>query len=260
MAPFSRIAGGGGIEAMALVKLGLKVMVVALVLGHATIGAGPAGAQPDGDLRRVVLDDPDGRLNLRAAPSASAPILGRLPDSQQVLSQACRVAEGRRWCEVVPLTAPGVAGGARGWVAEAFLSEPSSLQPAPAPPSGDASAPPDTSAAPVAVGAATRDDPDFQTSGQLPCAPDGAAPLTPCDFGLRATEADLLKLTVFWPDQGSRTIHFRQGRPVAFERSAAETGLSLIFARELGRIDIAIGAERYAVPSVLLRDPGVASE
>ncbi|MGG7568281.1 SH3 domain-containing protein [Rhodovulum sp. DZ06] len=86
-----------------------------------------------GDLRDVVKGDyadglqggPDrwqvrtrgGALNLRALPSAAAPVAGALANGEVVTNRGCRIAESRRWCRVTRAT------GAEGWAAGDFLRE-----------------------------------------------------------------------------------------------------------------------------------------
>jgi hypothetical protein len=59
-----------------------------------------------------------GRLNLRTAPSTGATIVVTLSPGETLRNLGCRMAEGRRWCNVAPL------GNARtGWVAGDYLIE-----------------------------------------------------------------------------------------------------------------------------------------
>jgi hypothetical protein len=57
-------------------------------------------------------------LNVRAAPSAAADLRGRVADGATLRNLGCRMAEGRRWCEIA---APD--GDLAGWVAGDFLVE-----------------------------------------------------------------------------------------------------------------------------------------
>ncbi|MDA7429430.1 SH3 domain-containing protein [Primorskyibacter aestuariivivens] len=60
-----------------------------------------------------------GGLNLRSAPSASASVVTRLSNGQNLRNLGCRSAEGRSWCRVATLADPGY----EGWAAADFLIE-----------------------------------------------------------------------------------------------------------------------------------------
>jgi hypothetical protein len=57
-------------------------------------------------------------LNVRAGPSVGAELRGRVANGTALRNRGCRMAEGRRWCEI---TEP--ASGLAGWVAGDFLTE-----------------------------------------------------------------------------------------------------------------------------------------
>lgn len=57
-----------------------------------------------------------GRLNVRSAPSTSAPLVGKLPSGTVVQNLGCRQSEGRSWCHISD-------GDASGWAASEFLTE-----------------------------------------------------------------------------------------------------------------------------------------
>ncbi|OWY14732.1 hypothetical protein B6V72_05670 [Thioclava sp. F34-6] len=58
-------------------------------------------------------------LNMRSAPSTGASIVTRLADGQNLRNLGCRMAEGRRWCQVATLADPGF----EGWAAGEYLIE-----------------------------------------------------------------------------------------------------------------------------------------
>jgi len=58
----------------------------------------------------------NGRLNVRSAPSASAPVVGKLPTGTVVENLGCQQSEGRTWCHIAD-------GDASGWAAADFLTE-----------------------------------------------------------------------------------------------------------------------------------------
>lgn len=90
--------------------------------------AGETGAIVQGDYADGLAGGPDflavavsggGSLNLRSAPSAGAATVTRLANGQNVRNLGCRMAEGRRWCNVATLADPGEVG----WAAGDFLIE-----------------------------------------------------------------------------------------------------------------------------------------
>lgn len=76
------------------------------------------GLQGGPDFLRVATAG-GGGLNLRADPSAGAPVVVLLGDGQNLRNLGCRMAEGRRWCRVATLADPGDVG----WAAGDFLIE-----------------------------------------------------------------------------------------------------------------------------------------
>ncbi|WP_158540165.1 SH3 domain-containing protein [Rhodosalinus halophilus] len=76
------------------------------------------GLQGGPDFWQVRLADRTSRLNVHSGPSAGAPVIGRLAHGKTLRNAGgCRMAEGRRWCDVSDTR------GLRGWVAGAFLIE-----------------------------------------------------------------------------------------------------------------------------------------
>lgn len=95
--------------------------------------AGDTGAVVQGDFADGLQGGPDywtvmvnTTLNVRSSPSASAPTVARLPNGMIVENRGCRMAEGRRWCQIAD-------GDATGWAAGDFLVE--AAGPSAAPPS-----------------------------------------------------------------------------------------------------------------------------
>lgn len=87
-------------------------------LGEMVQGDFADGLQGGPDFYRVSTTR-GGGLNLRAAPSAGAPVVVLLGNGQNVRNLGCRMAEGRRWCRVATLADPGD----EGWAAGDFLVE-----------------------------------------------------------------------------------------------------------------------------------------
>lgn len=75
------------------------------------------GLQGGPDFFRVATSG--GTLNLRSDPSASARLVARLNNGQNVRNLGCRMQEGRRWCRVATLADPGY----EGWAAGDYLVE-----------------------------------------------------------------------------------------------------------------------------------------
>lgn len=73
------------------------------------------GLQGGPDFWRVIAE---GRLNLRAEPSTGAIIVTTLSSGESLRNLGCRMAEGRRWCNVAT---PDDS--ATGWVAGDYLAE-----------------------------------------------------------------------------------------------------------------------------------------
>ncbi len=76
------------------------------------------GLQGGPDFYRVATSG-GGGLNLRNGPSAGAGVVTKLNNGQNLRNLGCRMAEGRRWCQVATLADPGY----QGWAAGDFLVE-----------------------------------------------------------------------------------------------------------------------------------------
>jgi hypothetical protein len=76
-----------------------------------------------------------GSLNIRTAPSTSAPVRIGLLRGTVVQNLGCRMNEGRRWCEVAQL-----GGGVTGWAAGEYLREAAAPQQPVIPPAGSGGA------------------------------------------------------------------------------------------------------------------------
>lgn len=89
---------------------------------------GAPGARVEGDFADGLSGGPDflevkvsggGSLNMRVAASASAKLVTRLSNGQNVRNLGCRMSEGRRWCRIATLADPGF----EGWASADFLVE-----------------------------------------------------------------------------------------------------------------------------------------
>ncbi|MDW4549900.1 SH3 domain-containing protein [Defluviimonas sp. D31] len=89
--------------------------------------SGATGAVVEGDFADGLQGGPDfyrvntsgGGLNLRAGPSSGAGVVTRVENGTELRNLGCRMAEGRRWCQVATLADPGY----EGWAAGEFLVE-----------------------------------------------------------------------------------------------------------------------------------------
>jgi hypothetical protein len=89
---------------------------------------GATGGRVDGDFADGLSGGPDfyevkvsggGSLNMRVSASASAQVVTRLSNGQNVRNLGCRMSEGRRWCRIATLADPGF----EGWASADFLVE-----------------------------------------------------------------------------------------------------------------------------------------
>ena len=140
------------------------------------------------------------KVNIRAAPSAAAEVVGNLAGGTVLRNLGCRMAEGRRWCRVETLNAPRMSG----WTAGEFLRE-SSYAGTPTP-GQDARV------------AGTK----FHATGNIPCARYAGQPMNQCRFGVVRKGQGNGAVTVFWPDGGNRVIFFENGTPASFDQSEAD--------------------------------------
>jgi hypothetical protein len=104
---------------------------------------GATGARVEGDYADGLAGGPDffevkvsggGSLNMRVSASASAPVVTRLSNGQNVRNLGCRMSEGGRWCRIATLADPGF----EGWADGDFLIEGTGAAQPPSPPKSDA--------------------------------------------------------------------------------------------------------------------------
>ena len=196
------------------------------------------GLQGGPDLWEVRLSDPTGSLNVHNGPSAGAPTIGRFPNTAILRNLGCRMAEGRRWCEV-EATAPG---GITGWVAGEFLVEASGQGAAPAT-EGNLDRP---------VGGVRPEGTAFTATGLTECTLSRDAATETCEFGVIREGGGSGMVAVFWPGSGMRVIHFENGAPVRYDESQADAGKELSFTRDGDMSTFFVGDERYVIPDAVL--------
>lgn len=182
--------------------------------------AAPAAAEPAGAETAVIGGvSAQGRVNLRAEPSANARLLARLPNGTRLRRLDCREAEGESWCRVEPAEGPA------GWVAARFLRVPGTAERRPEP--------------------AARPAPPrlFDAMGTLPCAMIPGQPTRDCAYGVLRSAAGLASLQITGMAGLTRWIYFENGVPV---RSDGAGGFAV---ERLGDLFlIRIGGERFEVP------------
>jgi len=180
-------------------------------------------------------------LNLRATASAGGMIIGRLQNGARVKNLGCSEVKSYRWCKVVDLFDPKVAG----WAAARYLVEtavdPAEL-PSPTPPAdaaADAAALPEAAAEPAKSG--------FDATSEIPCARNFGQPMSMCQAGAVRGDAGQAVVSVTWPDGGERIIRFRDGKP---ESSNAQEEFRFTRESDLNMIRIGKG-ERFEIPDAL---------
>lgn len=184
------------------------------------------------DFFEVAGVPPGDKLNLRNGPSSRAPVLARAQQGARLRNLGCRMADGQRWCRVETTAGKPIAA----WASGRFLIEGS------APPSSPATAPADAKVP------GTR----FHATGSIPCARRDGQPMATCQFGVVRRGGGDGTVTISWPDGGTRTIEFKAGMPVAYDRSAADGDARLSVVRNSDLLRITIGAQRFEIPDAVI--------
>ncbi|WP_439527111.1 SH3 domain-containing protein [Pannonibacter sp.] len=165
-------------------------------------------------------------LNMRSAPGAGNPVVGKLANGMVVRNLGCRMAGGGRWCQI----ATGLNERMTGWVSGRFLVE-----------AGSPVAP----GAPVPV-QPQRPRPPQEITGLLPCATTLGQPTGTCPFRAQRGEPGNAAVWIALPSGRERFIEFRGGRVVA-----TDPGLSFAAERVGGLTLVRIGGERYEIADAL---------
>jgi uncharacterized protein YraI len=166
------------------------------------------------DIWTVAGLSPGSRLNLRAEPSFSARILGRLSNGDTLHNRGCRVVDEERWCRVER------AGGSGGWASARYLRDATGGAPR----------------APEAVAI-------FEATGTLPCAMIPGQPTRDCAYGAVRSAPGTASIRIVGTGGEMRWIYFDQGVPVRTDGS----GVFLV-ERMADLFLIRVGNERYEVP------------
>lgn len=93
---------------------------------------------------------------------------------------------------------------------------------------------------------------DFHATGEIPCARDRGQPMGQCRFGVRREGGGKGRITVFWPNGGSRTILYENDTPVRFDRTEADGDAAMTVAREADLYMVRIGSQRFEIPSAVM--------
>jgi hypothetical protein len=195
------------------------------------------GLEGGPDYWEVKTRSPGGSINLRRDASTGAVVLGKASDGTVLRNLGCRMAEGRRWCQVETLDGSGVTA----WTAGEFLIEgayaPGTATQLPEPaPSEDALVPGTT----------------FNATGSITCVRSADASMQSCDFGVTRSGGGNGTLTVFWPDGGTRVIFFESGTPAYFDQSAADDGKEMTVTQDVDTFIVMIGDERFEIPEAVI--------
>jgi hypothetical protein len=212
--------------------------------------AGETGAIVEGDFADGLMGGPDfwrvsagGGLNLRSAPSAGADILMTLPNGLELRNLGCRMAEGRRWCQVTPIDSQ-----LTGWVAGDYLVEASggmatqlpSMTPVP---QGNLDRP---------IGGVRPEGSGFTATGLTECSRTPGAPMQTCEFGVVREGNGSGMVLVFWPEGGSRAVYYADGAPVSYDQSQADGGAQLTATRQADAYLVVIGDQRVLLPDAII--------
>ncbi len=216
---------------------------LSIAIGGKAASATPS-AKPKGDFADSLSGGPDfwevtgvsanDTLNMRAEPTAKAPILSRFANGVILANKGCRETSGQRWCLVaIPQT------GEEGWVSGRYLRE------GPADPFG------------MAAGGGGQQDAlvagtDFNATGDIPCARNAGQPMGMCPFGVKRNGGGNGWVTVSWPDGGSRTIYFEMGRPSSYDQSQADGDKTLMVGQNADLFIVTIGDERFEIPDAVI--------
>jgi hypothetical protein len=213
---------------------------------------GGTGAVVEGDFADGLQGGPDfwrvragSGLNLRAAPSAGAGVLVLLPNGLELRNLGCRMAEGRRWCQVATPD-----GSLTGWAVGDYLVEGSGEAATQLPgmtPLGSAEGNLDRP-----VGGVRPEGTAFTATGLTECIPPGETATLTCEFGVLREGNGNGMVLVFWPSGGPRAIFFENGTPVRYDQSDADRGKPLTVTRESDASVVSIGDERYVLPDAII--------
>jgi hypothetical protein len=172
---------------------------------------------------------PGDRLNMRAAPSAIAPIITSYRNGKILRNLGCQRLGAQRWCRVENPDRRGE----RGFVNGRFLRESGAPGRPVRPPQEDALVP----------------GTGFNATGSIDCSIAGFPRATSCEFGVRRAGIDRATVRVTLPDGDQRRFDFRDGvvRPLdpVNDFRFGQQG-------DTWFLTVNSGQERYTVPDAVI--------
>jgi hypothetical protein len=174
-------------------------------------------------------------LNIRTSPSTGAAVAGRVRRQEILRNSGCRMAEGRRWCQVETLGRPRITG----WAAGDFLRESAYGGPGTAVQLPE-TAPSDNTAERAGRGA-------FDATGAIPCRQRANQPMRNCDFGVARAPGGEATVVVTRPDGSTRTLFFQNSRFLSADTSQADGYPPYSGERGGDGFVIRVGEERYEI-------------
>jgi hypothetical protein len=174
-------------------------------------------------------------LNIRTAPSASATVAGQVRRREVLRNGGCRMAEGRRWCQVETLGRPRIVG----WAAGEYLRE-SAYQGG-----GTATELPET---PPSGGTAERAGRgDFDATGPIRCRQRVSQAMRDCPMGVARAPGGEATVVVTRPDGSKRTLFFQGGAFLSADTSQADGYPAYSATRGADGFVVQVGEERYEI-------------
>ncbi|KUJ84199.1 SH3 domain-containing protein [Microbulbifer flavimaris] len=187
----------------------------------------------EGGARNWEVSSASGEVNLRAQPSAEAPVATTFAPGTILDNLGCRQQEQRIWCDVQPL-----GGGPRGFVAAEHLKPAVS-------PDGSVATGPNDSALRAGQG-------EFDASGKIPCAEVAGQPMNQCEFGVARAGGGYATVVIQQPSGPSRAIFFRLGKAIGADTSQADGYPEFRASKEKDLHMIHVGEERYEIPDAVI--------
>lgn len=96
--------------------------------------------------------------------------------------------------------------------------------------------------------------PEFDATGNIPCARVSGQPMTNCKFGVKREDRKNGNgmITVFWPDGGNRVISYEDNTPVSFDQSEADGDAKMTVGQDSDLYKVTIGAQRFEIPEAVM--------
>jgi hypothetical protein len=89
---------------------------------------------------------------------------------------------------------------------------------------------------------------EFHATGTLPCARHAGQPMAQCRWGVvRTAGRGNGRITIFWPDGGTRVIFFEDGTPARYDESQADGGARMTVGQDGDLFHVRIGTQRFEI-------------